>query len=129
MKNVATLGALVLTCWSALAFGQGAFPAKPIRIITLTAAGGSLDIVARTIGQKLSEQMGQSMLVENRLGAGGNVGAEVVAKAAPDGYTIGMVTSSTHGVNPTLFGDKMPFDAVRDFAPITLVAEIGRAHV
>ena len=73
--------------------------------------------------------MGQSMLVENRLGAGGNVGAEVVAKAAPDGYTIGMVTSSTHGVNPTLFGDKMPFDAVRDFAPITLVAELKNVVV
>lgn len=114
---------------SAAAWGQSGFPAKPMRIITLTAAGGSLDIVARSIGQKLTEQMGQSVLVENRLGAGGNVGAEMVAKAAPDGYTIGMITSSTHGVNPTLFGASMPFDAIKDFAPITLVAELKNVVV
>jgi tripartite-type tricarboxylate transporter receptor subunit TctC len=114
---------------SGAAIAQTGFPNKSIRIITLTAAGGSLDIVARSIGQKLSEQMGQSVLVENRLGAGGNVGADVVAKAPPDGYTIGMITSSTHGVNPTLFGASMPFDAVKDFAPITLVAELKNVVV
>ncbi|MFM9966901.1 MAG: Bug family tripartite tricarboxylate transporter substrate binding protein [Burkholderiales bacterium] len=110
-------------------WGQPAFPAKTIRIVTLTAAGGSLDIVARSVGQKIAEQMGQPVVVENRLGAGGNVGAEVVAKAAPDGYTIGMITSSTHGVNPTLYGARLPFDAIRDFAPLTLVAELKNVVV
>lgn len=129
IKYLTAMIAIGLTAPVAPAWGQAGFPAKPMRIITLTAAGGSLDIVARTIGQKLSEQMGQSVVVENRLGAGGNVGAEVVAKSAPDGYTIGMVTSSTHGVNPTLYGARLPFDAVKDFAPITLVAELKNVVV
>lgn len=129
MNHITATAGMALVFAAATAWGQAGFPAKPIRIITLTAAGGSLDIVARTIGQKISDQMGQSVLVENRLGAGGNVGAEALAKSAPDGYTIGMVTSSTHGVNPTLFGARMPFDAVRDFAPITLVAELKNVVV
>ena len=129
MNNIVRAGAMVLACTSALSWGQSGFPARSIRIITLTAAGGSLDIVARTIGQKLTEQMGQPVLVENRLGAGGNVGAEVVAKAAPDGYTIGMNTVSTHGINPALYGARLPFDAVKDFSPITLVAELKNVVV
>jgi len=129
IKYLMTVVAGSLSCLAGCAWAQAGFPAKPMRIITLTAAGGSLDIVARTIGQKLAEQMGQSVLVENRLGAGGNVGVEVVATSAPDGYTIGMVTSSTHGVNPTLFGASLPFDAIKDFAPITLVAELKNVVV
>ncbi len=129
MNRVATAAGMVLACLGTQVSGQAGFPAKSIRIITLTAAGGSLDIVARTVGQKLTEQMGQSVLVENRLGAGGNVGAEALAKSAPDGYTIGMITSSTHGVNPTLFGARLPFDAIKDFAPITLVAELKNVVV
>ncbi|MSQ50380.1 MAG: tripartite tricarboxylate transporter substrate binding protein [Betaproteobacteria bacterium] len=123
MNRVIAAAGIVWLGLSTLAWGQPAFPGKSIRIITLTAAGGTLDLVARSVGQKLSEQMGQSALVENRLGAGGNVGADAVAKAAPDGYTIGMNTVSTHGINPTLYGAAMPFDAIRDFSPITLVAE------
>lgn len=119
-----TLGAMAFPAW-----GQAGFPNKSVRIVTLTAAGGTLDLVARSIGQKLAEQMGQSMLVENRLGAGGNVGADVIAKATPDGYTIGMNTVSTHGINPTLYGKAMSFDAVKDFSPITLVAELKNVVV
>jgi tripartite-type tricarboxylate transporter receptor subunit TctC len=105
------------------------FPNRPIRLITLTAPGGSLDILARTIAQHVSEKIGQQVVVEARTGAGGNIGAEATARAAPDGYTIGMVTSSTHGINPTLFGDKMPFDALKDFAPISLTAELKNVVV
>jgi tripartite-type tricarboxylate transporter receptor subunit TctC len=105
------------------------FPARPIRLVTLTAPGGSLDILARTIAQHLSEKIGQQVYVEARTGAGGNIGADAVAKAPADGYTIGMVTSSTHGINPTLYADKMPFDAVKDFAPITVAAELKNVVV
>ena len=129
MKNLLAPAFAAALALSTSVWGQAGFPAKPIRIVTLTAAGGALDIVARSIGQKLAEQMGQSVLVENRLGAGGNVGAEVVAKAAPDGYTIGMNTVSTHGINPALYGAGLPFDAIRDFAPITLVAEVKNVVV
>jgi tripartite-type tricarboxylate transporter receptor subunit TctC len=118
------LGMLV----SGAALAQAPFPSKPIRLITLTTAGGSLDTLARLIAQKLSEQMGQSVVVDNRTGAGGNVGADAVAKSAPDGYTIGMNTVSTHGINPTLYAS-MPFDAVKDFAPIAQVAELKNVAV
>ena len=105
------------------------FPTKPIRLITLTPPGGALDILARTLAQKLNEHLGQSVVVENRTGAGGNIGVEAVARAAPDGYTIGMNTSSTHGINPSLYGARMPFDAVKDFSPITLAAELKNVVV
>jgi len=108
---------------------QGGFPAKPVRFITLTPAGGALDVLARTLAQRLSEQMGQPFVVENRTGAGGNIGVDAVAKAPPDGYTIGMNTVSTHGINPTLYGAKMPFDALKDTAPISLAAELKNVVV
>ena len=82
------------------AAAQAPFPSKPIRLITLTTAGGSLDTLARIIAAKLTEQMGQQVLVENRTGAGGNVGVEAVVKSAPDGYTIGMNTVSTTASTP-----------------------------
>jgi tripartite-type tricarboxylate transporter receptor subunit TctC len=105
------------------------FPSRPIRLITLTTAGGSLDLVARTISNGLPAEFGQQVYVENKVGAGGNIGADAVAKSPGDGYTIGMVTISTHGINPTLYGPKMPFDAVKDFAPITLAANINNVVV
>ena len=105
------------------------FPSRPIRLITLTSAGGALDLVARTISRYLPDEFGQQVYVENKVGAGGNIGADATAKATPDGYTIGMVTISTHGINPTLYGAKMPFDAVKDFAPITLAANINNIVV
>ena len=118
---------------AALVFGAGVsvaraqvpadFPNKPLKLITLTTAGGTLDILARMIADDIGRQWGQQMIVENRVGAGGNIGAEATARSAPDGYTIGMVTVSSHGINPTLYGDLMRYDAVKDFAPIILAAE------
>jgi tripartite-type tricarboxylate transporter receptor subunit TctC len=92
-------------------------------------SGGPLDVVARVMGQKLGEKLGQPVVISNKPGAGGNIGTALVAKAAADGLTIGMVTSSTHGINTTLFGTKMPYDAVKDFAPVTLAAEMKNVLV
>jgi tripartite-type tricarboxylate transporter receptor subunit TctC len=124
----AAVALCVLSVVPALAQGD-TFPSRPIRLVTLTSAGGSLDLVARTISRYLPDEFGQQVYVENKVGAGGNIGADAVAKAAPDGYTIGMVTISTHGINPTLYGAKMPFDAVKDFAPITQAANINNVVV
>ncbi len=107
----------------------GPYPSKPITLVTLTPAGGSLDILARSIGSGLQRQMGQSVVVEHKVGAGGNIGAEAVARATPDGYTIGMITVSTHGINPSLYGSAMRFDAIKDFSPITIAAELNNVVV
>ena len=105
------------------------FPSRPVRLITLTTAGGTLDLIARTLSRYLPDHLGQQVYVENKVGAGGNIGADATAKSPPDGYTIGMVTISTHGINPTLYGSKMPFDAVKDFAPITVAATVNNIVV
>jgi len=97
------------------------YPARPIRIIAQFTPGTSTDILARVIGQKLTESWGQQVVVDNRPGAGGVVGTELGAKAAADGYTLTMAVSSGFGINPTLYA-KLPYDAVRDFAPITNIA-------
>jgi len=102
------------------AFAQ-AYPSKPVRLVVPFPPGGSLDVVARAIGQKLSEAWGQPVVIDNRPGAGGNIGADLVAKSPPDGYTILEGALSTHAVNVTLYG-KLPYDPIKDFAPITLVA-------
>ena len=102
------------------AFAQSSYPTKPIRLIVPFPAGGSVDVTSRALAQKLSEQLGQQVIVDNRPGAGGNIGMDAVAKSSADGYTLGMGALSTHAVNPALFA-KMPYDAVKDFAPITLV--------
>ncbi|RYF36924.1 MAG: tripartite tricarboxylate transporter substrate binding protein, partial [Comamonadaceae bacterium] len=94
------------------------YPAKPIRLVVPFAAGGGSDIVARTVAQKLSESLGQPVVVDNKPGAGGNIGTDLVAKAAPDGYTIVMGVFGPIAVNASLFGN-LPYDPVRDFAPIT----------
>ena len=104
------------------------YPAKPVRWVVPFPAGGPLDIVARVIGVRLSETWGQPVIVDNRPGAGGNIGAEVVAKSAPDGYTIVMGALSTHAVNVSLFR-KLPYDPVRDFAPVTLISEVPNVLV
>jgi tripartite-type tricarboxylate transporter receptor subunit TctC len=98
-----------------------AYPGKPIRLVVPFPPGGSLDVVARAIGQKLTEAWGQPVVIDNRPGAGGNIGADLVAKSLPDGYTILEGALSTHAVNVSLYG-KMPYDPIKDFAPITLVA-------
>ncbi|MEY2952249.1 MAG: putative extracytoplasmic binding receptor, partial [Pseudomonadota bacterium] len=100
---------------------QGTWPTKPVKIVVPFAPGGTTDILARAIAPELSKAFGQQFVVENRGGAGGNVGADLVAKSPADGYTLLMGTVGTHGINKALY-DKMPFDPVKDFAPITLVA-------
>ena len=98
-----------------------AWPARPVKLVVPFAAGGATDVVGRIVGQKLGELWGQSVLVENRGGAGGNVGADVVAKSPNDGYTLLMASGSILTVNPHLY-KRMPFDAQKDFVPITNVA-------
>jgi tripartite-type tricarboxylate transporter receptor subunit TctC len=97
-----------------------AYPVKPIRVIVPTGAGGSVDTLARLVGQKMSASLGQQVVVENRSGAGGVIGTEIAARSAPDGYTLLMAYGS-HVVNPTLV-PKLPYDTVKDFLPITQVA-------
>ena len=113
--------ALVALVLASEAVGQAAFPTHGARLVVPFPPGGPLDAVGRAIAQKLTEAWGQSVVVDNRPGAGGNIGADLVAKSAPDGYTIVMGALSTHAVNPSLY-PSMPYDAVKDFAPITLVA-------
>jgi tripartite-type tricarboxylate transporter receptor subunit TctC len=98
-----------------------AYPTKPIRLIVAFPPGGSTDIVARLVGQKLSERVGQQVVVDNRGGAGGTIGTEMAARAPADGYTLTMGTTSTHVIAPAIFPD-VKYDPVKDFAPITLVA-------
>ena len=112
--------AALLALWAAGA-GAQTYPSKPIRLVAPFPAGGSLDVVARAIGQKLTEAWGQPVVIDNRPGAGGNIGADLVAKSAPDGYTILEGALSTHAVNVSLYS-RMPYDPVRDFDPITLAA-------
>jgi tripartite-type tricarboxylate transporter receptor subunit TctC len=118
----------IMLAATSLAFRQ-TYPVRPVRVITLTAAGGSLDIMARTLAQSLSESMGQQFYVENKVGAGGNNGVAELARSAPDGYTIGMITVSTHGINPSLFGSKLPFDALNDFEFLAIAAELKNVVV
>jgi tripartite-type tricarboxylate transporter receptor subunit TctC len=106
---------------SPLAFAQAAWPGKPVTLIVPFAPGGSTDVVARMLGQKLGELWHQTVIIDNRAGAGGNICAAIVAKAQPDGYTLLMASGSILTVNPHLY-QKMPFDAKKDFVPITNVA-------
>src|SRR3982750_345264 len=107
---------------------QGAWPTKPVRIVVPFAAGGTTDILARSVAQELTKSFGQSFIVENKPGAGGNIGADLVAKAAPDGYTLLMGTVGTQSINKWLYA-RMPFDPQKDFQPITLVAGVPNVMV
>ena len=102
------------------AFAQDKWPSKPIKYIVPFPPGGTTDILARLIGQKLSLALGQPVLVENKAGAGGNIGSDFVAKSAPDGYTILGGTISSHAINVSMYKE-MPYDPVKDFVPITLI--------
>ncbi len=114
------LGSLVAASIAPSAFAQ-AYPTKPIKIIVPFPAGQATDILARVMADQFTKALGQQVIVENRPGAGGQIGADVAAKAAPDGYTLLMVTISTHGISPALY-PKLPYDPQKDFAPI---ANIG----
>ena len=99
----------------------GEWPSKPIRLIAPFPPASTADVIARVLGQKLSQRLGQQLVVDNRVGASGNIGADAIAKAAPDGYTVGIVTASTHAVAVSLSA-KLPYDPLKDFTPITMLA-------
>jgi tripartite-type tricarboxylate transporter receptor subunit TctC len=104
------------------AHAQGAaYPNKPVRLIVAFEPGGSTDIIARLVGQKLSERIGQQVIVDNRGGAGGTIGTEIAARATPDGYTLTLGTTSTHVIAPETYPN-VKYDPIKDFVPITLVA-------
>lgn len=107
---------------------QTAWPTKPVRIVVPFAPGGTTDILARAVAPELAKAFGQPFVVDNRAGAGGNVGADLVAKSPGDGYTLLMGTVGTHGINKSLYA-KMPFDPQKDFAPVTLVAGVPNVMV
>src|SRR5205807_5545419 len=112
------LAGLLVT--SAAAAQPSNWPARPIRLIVPFTAGSSSDIVARIVAQKLGERLKQQLIVDNRVGASGNMGTEAVARAEPDGYTIGLANTSTHAVTASLSA-KLGFDPVKDFAPVSLL--------
>jgi len=120
------LGAL-FACVGTVASAQG-YPNRTIRLVVPFPAGGTTDILAREVAQKLTEVFGQAVVVDNRPGAAGNIGSDLVAKSAPDGYTLLMGTVGTHAINPSLYS-KMPYDHVKDFAPVVLVAGVPNVLV
>lgn len=115
----ACLAAALLAIPAGTAVAQ-AYPAKPVRMVVPFPAGGATDIVGRLVAQKLTEAWGQQVVVDNRSGAGGTIGSDVVAKSAPDGYTILVATSSTHAIAPSVYS-RLAYDPVRDYAPVTLL--------
>ncbi len=114
------IGVMALVLVAPLAFAE-AYPSKPVKLIVPCPPGGATDVVARTLGQKLSEAWGQPVIVENRTGAGGNIGADVVAKAAPDGYTLLVASPAEIAINPSLY-PQMPYDAAKDLLPVAQLA-------
>src|SRR3954470_11041244 len=96
------------------------YPDKPVRIVVPFPAGSATDIVSRLMAQKFSTKLGQQFIVENRPGASGNLGVDIIAKSAPDGTTLGLITASTHGVTPAL-GTKLPYDSIADFKPVSMI--------
>jgi len=121
--NTRWLGACVwlgLWCWTGTASAQS-FPHKPIKLVVPFAAGGSTDVMARLVGQKMADALGQSIVIENRPGAGGAIASDQVAKAPADGYTLLMATTSTHAILPVA-NPKLPYDAKKDFVSVGLVA-------
>ncbi|PLQ01243.1 tripartite tricarboxylate transporter substrate binding protein [Cupriavidus pauculus] len=113
---------------AATALANDAYPTRPIRLVVPFPAGGTTDIMARAVSAELSKLQGWNVVVDNKPGAGGNIGSDIVAKSAPDGYTLLMGTVGTHGINQSLYG-KLPFDPIKDFAPITLVAAVPNVLV
>jgi len=116
---IALAGPLLLS--SLLAQAQGAYPSRPVRLIVTVPPGGAADLVARVMAQKLGDSLGQTFVVDNRAGGGGQIAADTVAKAAPDGYTTLLASITTHGIGPHIYA-KLPYDPVKDFAPVCLYA-------
>jgi tripartite-type tricarboxylate transporter receptor subunit TctC len=117
---LALLGLIAACLTPALAQSDASYPERPVRLIVPFPAGSSTDIVSRVMAQKFSAKLGQQFVVENRAGASGHLGADVVAKATPDGYTMGLITASTHGVAPAL-GTRLPYDPINDFKPVSMI--------
>ena len=130
LRTLGVFCSVVAALVAPIAFAQGAasYPTKPVRLVVPFPAGGTTDILARAVAQQLSVGWGQQVIVDNRPGAGGNIGSELVAKAAPDGYTLLMGTVGTHAINPSLYA-KMPYDHVKDFTPVVLVAGVPNVLV
>lgn len=128
-RHVAVVAGCML---SALALSPAAlaqpYPNRAIRLVVPFPPGGTTDILARDVAKRLTETLGQSVVVDNRAGAGGNIGADLIAKSAPDGYTLLMGTVGTHAINPSLY-TKMPYDHFKDFAPVVLVAGVPNVLV
>jgi tripartite-type tricarboxylate transporter receptor subunit TctC len=122
------LAAALIVVAAPPASGQAAYPTKPVRLVVPFPAGGTTDILARAAAQKLFEAWGQQVIVDNRPGAAGNIGSELVARSAPDGYTLLMGTVGTHAINASLYA-KMPYDHVKDFTPVILVAGVPNVLV
>lgn len=124
----AMVAAVAFFSVASAALAQSAWPTKPVKIVVPFAPGGTTDILARAIAPELSVVFGQPFIVDNRAGAGGNLGADLVAKAPADGYTLLMGTVGTHGINKSLYS-RLPYDPQKDFAPITLVAGVPNVMV
>src|SRR5690349_22737974 len=128
MLTAIVAGAAVVVAATGRVGATGDYPTKTVRLVVPFPPGGTTDILARAVAQKLSETWGQQVIVDNRPGAAGNIGSELVAKAAPDGYTLLMGTVGTHAINPSLYA-KMPYDHVKDFVPVILVAGVPNVLV
>ena len=122
------MGAAMLPCIALAQADVQSYPARPVRWIVPFAPSGPTDLMSRAVAEKLSQRFGQQFVVDNRPGAGGNIGAEVVAKSAPDGYTLMIGHVGTHAINATLY-PKIGFDPVKDFSPITMIATLPLALV
>jgi tripartite-type tricarboxylate transporter receptor subunit TctC len=127
-RTLIALSVAAVVALPGLSAAQTAWPSKPVRIVVPFAPGGTTDILARVLAPELSKVFGQSFVVDNRAGAGGNIGAEMVAKSPGDGYTLLMGTVGTHGINKSLYA-KLPYDPQKEFAPITLVAGVPNVMV
>jgi tripartite-type tricarboxylate transporter receptor subunit TctC len=120
LVSVALAAALLAASAAVAQASDTEWPQRPIRLIVPFPAGASTDIIARILAQKMSQQLGQQIVIENRAGASGNIGADAIAKAAPDGYTIGIATASTHAVAASLNAN-LPYDPIKDFAPVAML--------
>lgn len=118
--------ALTLAAFATLGAGlaHAEYPDRPIKLIVPFAASGSTDLAARLIGEYAARQLGQAIVIENRAGAGGSLGMDMVAKSKPDGYTLGMATMSTHGSNVAAYGSRLKYDPIKDFVPVSNVATV-----
>ena len=129
-RALAVMGGALATPSLASGIARAAddWPSKPVRYINLFPAGGATDVLSRVVCQQLSEISGQQFVVENKGGSGGNVGADAIAKSAPDGYTVGLMSIASHAISPTLYA-RLPFDAEKDFTPISLLWQVPNIFV